>query len=253
MNYIELINQFWQTRRSKRITSLQSDLYFFLIHECNTRGWENPFEVSNRLICASIGISEPSLIDARNRLRQIGLIDFHGGKRNAQSPIYYLNSNLNNLSRNRATSLVESLVETELLAEPDINKTKHTSLPPLPPKKNGKREKCLGEMLELPFHGDRFRDGWMKLISTKKWKGKSSDALSLSLRKLAKYEEEFACQLVEDAMEKGWQGVVYEDTDDKYEKWKIKRRNGKQNLHEPKVSGTKIWTPEELSGEVYTR
>lgn len=126
MNYIELINQFWQIRRSKRITSLQADVYFTLLNECNLRGWENPFEVSNKLICATIGISEPSLIDSRNRLQQIGLIEFQNGKRNSQSPIYYLNI----LSRNRTVTLVEPLVtsldETEEKAEPfnKLNKTK---------------------------------------------------------------------------------------------------------------------------------
>lgn len=133
MNYIELINQFWQVRRSKRITSLQADVYFTLLNECNLRGWENPFEISNKLICATIGISEPSLIDSRNRLQQIGLIEFQNGKRNSQSPVYYLN----NLSRNRTVGLVEPLVtsldETELSAEPfnKLNNTKQnkTSLP----------------------------------------------------------------------------------------------------------------------------
>lgn len=136
MNYIELINQFWQVRRSKRITSLQADVYFTLLNECNLRGWENPFEISNKLICATIGISEPSLIDSRNRLQQIGLIEFQNGKRNSQSPVYYLN----NLSRNRTVGLVEPLVtsldETELLAEPfnKLNNTKQnkTSSPVSP-------------------------------------------------------------------------------------------------------------------------
>lgn len=112
MNYIELINQFWQLRRSKRITSLQADLYMFLLQECNLKHWENPFECSNKLICASIGISEPSLIDARNRLQQLGLIKFKPGKRNETSPVYLL-INLKNLSRNRDEPLVEPLDETE--------------------------------------------------------------------------------------------------------------------------------------------
>lgn len=141
MNYFELLKQFWQTRRSKRITSIQADLYYYLVEECNVRGWENPFEVSNKIICASIGITEPTLIDARNRLQQYGLIEFQGGKKNVQSPVYYLKSslkgNLNDLSRNRATSLVTSLVETELTGEPLIRQDK-TRLkeeePPLSPK-----------------------------------------------------------------------------------------------------------------------
>lgn len=57
MNYIELINLFWQTRRRVRLSSVEADLYFFLLQECNTQNWENPFECPNGLICVSIGVS----------------------------------------------------------------------------------------------------------------------------------------------------------------------------------------------------
>lgn len=131
MNYLKLILRFWKTRRSKRITNLQADLYFYLIQECNERDWENPFECANKIICGSINISEPSLIDARNRLQQLGLISFKSGKRNESSPVYFitdsesnLTSNLNNLSRNRVNPLVNSLDETEMKGEPIKEQTK---------------------------------------------------------------------------------------------------------------------------------
>jgi hypothetical protein len=105
MNYIELINQFWQVRRGKRITSTQADLYFCLLQESNTRNWENPFTFSNVQICANIGVSEPTLIDARARLKQLGLIDFEPGERKSTSPRYkilYLNNFSITFSKNRA-------------------------------------------------------------------------------------------------------------------------------------------------------
>ncbi len=125
MNYIKLVNQFWKLRRSKRITSKQTDLYFFLLHECNNRDWENPFECANVLIIASIDIKEPTLIDARNRLKQLGLIDFIGGKKNEASPIYTL-SYLNNLSNNRGESIVEREVNAEVNDEHYRNKQNKT-------------------------------------------------------------------------------------------------------------------------------
>lgn len=94
MNYLKIKIAFWQLRRSKRITSLQADLYDFLLQESMGRGWgmewENPFECSNKLICAGIGISEDAIIDARNRLKQLGLIDFLPGLKNKRSPVYEL-------------------------------------------------------------------------------------------------------------------------------------------------------------------
>ena len=90
MNYIALINQFWQIRRSKIITSVQADLYKFLLHESNMRNWENPLRITNGVVCANIGITEKTLIDARNRLQQIGLIKFQGGVSKKQSPTYLI-------------------------------------------------------------------------------------------------------------------------------------------------------------------
>lgn len=123
MNYIKLINQFWKLRRSKRITSKQADLYFFLVQECNEQAWENPFECSNKLIIASIDMQEPTLIDARNRLKQLGLIDFKGGKRNEASPIYSI-LYLNYLSRSRDESIVNAEENDEMKGEPKENKLK---------------------------------------------------------------------------------------------------------------------------------
>lgn len=149
MNYLELILQFWKLRRSKRITSKQADLYFYLLQECNERNWENPFECSNKLICASIDISEPALIDARNRLQQVGLIEFNAGKRNEKSPVYRLfnlKSNLNNLSRNRDETLVESLDETEMKAQPirnKLNQTKQNQTSSSPGKPEEKKKKTV--------------------------------------------------------------------------------------------------------------
>ena len=95
VNYIDVINKFWLLRRSRRITSLQADLYYFLLNESNSRGegsdWENPLECANGLVCSSIGCSENSLADARNVLQQLGLITFTRGITKTKSPTYYLN------------------------------------------------------------------------------------------------------------------------------------------------------------------
>ena len=102
MNYIELINRFWRLRRSMRITSLQTDVYFCLVQECNLRGWPLKFKITNKLLCITMGIAEPSLTGARRRLAQLELIRFTGGKRNLDAPEYEIcpvpQGNTNNLS-----------------------------------------------------------------------------------------------------------------------------------------------------------
>jgi hypothetical protein len=86
MNYIILLNQFWQLRREVPFSNAEADLYFCLVEISNGLQWKNPFQQSNALIGATIGVSEKTLINARNRLKQNGLIDFDpGSKRNPSS------------------------------------------------------------------------------------------------------------------------------------------------------------------------
>lgn len=90
MNYINLINQFWNLRRRTTITTLQSDLYFCLLQESNIRKWKNPFEMSNRQVNLTIGMSESSIVSARIRLQELGLIRFSNGIRNLKAPTYFI-------------------------------------------------------------------------------------------------------------------------------------------------------------------
>lgn len=90
MNYIEIINRFWQLRRACRLNSSEADLLFFLVQESNIRNWQNPFQCANGLICATLGMSESTLTKARNALVKKEFIAYQPGNRNKQSPIYQL-------------------------------------------------------------------------------------------------------------------------------------------------------------------
>lgn len=115
MNYIKIINDFWRFRREKTVSSLQADLYFFLLNECNSRNWEQPFAMTNGAICASIGITEKTLFSARLELEKLNLISVIPGEKKSKSPQYsftfycknssikndlYCNDNWNNSSKN---------------------------------------------------------------------------------------------------------------------------------------------------------
>ena len=79
--------------------------------------------------------------------------------------------------------------------------------------------------LILPFSSDKFRMTWEALCEEKEWKKKSDNALRLTLKKLGKYDEAFAIELMERAIEGGWRGVVFNDTDAKYQEWKSARQH----------------------------
>lgn len=76
MTYIDLINRFWEAYRVKKFSDIDTTIYFFLLNECNIRRWLNPFELQTRNIEICIGVSRKTIGEARNRLKQRGMIDF---------------------------------------------------------------------------------------------------------------------------------------------------------------------------------
>ena len=87
-----------------------------------------------------------------------------------------------------------------------------------------KKTKKADVPLALPFSSDKFRETWEMLCEEKEWKKKTRNALQMALKRLAKYDEAFAIELMEKTIEKGWKGVVFDDTDAKYQEWKSARQ-----------------------------
>lgn len=109
---------------------------------------------------------------------------------------------------NRDTQKLSHLNNIDSLKEIDtLKKTKKADVP-----------------LALPFSSDKFRETWEMLCEEKEWKKKTKNALQMALKRLAKYDEAFAIELMEKTIEKGWKGVVFDDTDAKYQEWKSARQ-----------------------------
>jgi hypothetical protein len=87
MNGYTLANQFRKLRPSFLFSCIEADLFYELVALCNERSWPTAFQYSNPLLCATLGISEKSLISARNRLKQAGLLEFTSGHK--RSPTVY--------------------------------------------------------------------------------------------------------------------------------------------------------------------
>ena len=88
LSYIELINRFWEYYSIKRISDIDTTMYFYLLNECNIRRWLNPFELQTRNLEAGLQISRKTITEARNRLKQRGLIDFMEAR--GRRPTVYL-------------------------------------------------------------------------------------------------------------------------------------------------------------------
>lgn len=87
MTYIELINEFWRQDAIKPFGAADTRLYMYLLHQCNIRGWLNPFELSTRNLELTMGVTRKMIQESKKRLKQRGLIDYIDGSR-SKTPVY---------------------------------------------------------------------------------------------------------------------------------------------------------------------
>lgn len=88
MNYIELINRFWQEVEMVDFLPSEACVYFRLLDVCNKLGWKNPFPLSNSRAVALMAMNEKTFRAIRDRLGGRGLIEFRKGKRRTSAPMY---------------------------------------------------------------------------------------------------------------------------------------------------------------------
>ena len=86
MNYIALINSFWDSATTNPLSTGQVSLYFALLHVCNRSNWTEWFQAPNQVLSVLTGMSRSGILKARNELKQRGLIDFR--ERGTKATIY---------------------------------------------------------------------------------------------------------------------------------------------------------------------
>lgn len=80
------------------------------------------------------------------------------------------------------------------------------------------------ETAPCPFEDDGFREVWIILLKMPKWRKKPLSAIEMSCTKLKRFDMSFSLQLVENAISGNYQGVVFQDTQRKYELWKQQKQ-----------------------------
>ena len=88
INYIELINRYWQEVEIEGWTPAETEIYFRLLDICNRSGWRNPFTLPNPRAVALMAVTENTLSAGRDRLVMKGLIGFKKGSRRKDAPTY---------------------------------------------------------------------------------------------------------------------------------------------------------------------
>lgn len=76
MNYVSLINSFWDSAMTNPLSTGQVSLYMALLHVCNRSNWTEWFQAPNQVLSVLTGLSRSGILKARNELKQRGVIDF---------------------------------------------------------------------------------------------------------------------------------------------------------------------------------
>ena len=82
------------------------------------------------------------------------------------------------------------------------------------------------EQLVFPIDDVEIKKLFFVLCCSPKWRGKTVHALQMSLNKVQNYDRDFTIKLIEDSIAGGWQGLVFENTDRKYQDYLKAKKGG---------------------------
>ena len=105
MGYIDEINAFQQwLLTATNVSATDIALWYALMHYNNTTGWKREFNVAIKTLEVSTKCTKPTVIKARNKLKQLGLIDFISREGN-QSAVYRMIPFRNQFELNNFTQM----------------------------------------------------------------------------------------------------------------------------------------------------
>ena len=88
MSYIDKLNYFYDLLQCNHLTNNAQLLYHTLLMINNRCSWSEWFQRTNVSICSLTGIGEKALVNARNELKQFGLIEFVTSKKRGECTKY---------------------------------------------------------------------------------------------------------------------------------------------------------------------
>lgn len=200
MNYILEIKAFYDWLEVNQLSTAGIVLWHALMHIANKTGWQDNFTVAIAVLEIKTGLKKQAIINARNNLKQAGLIEFSSRNGN-QSAIYKINSFVSfketqtNTQTQTQTNTQTSTQEQSINKQDKIkqNGTK---------KKNNKKEKELSPFEQALVDFTDHRKALKKPLT--------EHGLKLIVSKLEKLEPvsvENRIKILEQSMVNGWTGV----------------------------------------------
>ncbi|NDV65040.1 helix-turn-helix domain-containing protein [Bacteroides sp. 224] len=270
MNGYKLTKRLKEVREKTPLSAIDQVLFHELASICNEKMWEETFNVRTSKLADALNISKKTIQKSRKELAKAGLIAYTTAANNQLGCSYSLMEKVINDEPTRvtvtpvtsslipvtreATSSVDPLTEEVITPVPPFspiiyNKTiyiKHKDTAPkrkstsLENKKSKQIDKRDLSTLDYPHTSEEFMAIWEELAGTAKWKTKKNGSLQRSLNKLAKYEEAFAIEQMERAIECNWMGVVFPNTDKYYEEWKKAKNDEYKRNNQPEKKSAGI-------------
>ncbi len=90
MNYIGLINNFWNKYKTSPVSPGASALFFLLLHHANVRMWQFPIYLTNEFLTADMHTTKSSFLRYRGELKLNGYISCEPKNRLLGSEYYIL-------------------------------------------------------------------------------------------------------------------------------------------------------------------
>jgi hypothetical protein len=268
--YIDAANKFWVKQQSCSLMPSDIALYFYLLNSCNNGRWMNPFTLRTPKITGDIGMSDDTINKAKRNLKNAGLLDFDTKKGSKNTTFFLTNipkktagfegdgegedakppTNLRQTSDKPPTELPKKtagLKNTPYIIKEDTNK------------EEVKREKApsslvLDEMsdfefpleeketppnsvpppsLVFPFTSEPFMAVWKVFAAMRKQKKKPIESKQAMLMDLSQFDEEFSIILLKKAIAGDYQGLVFLDTQESFQRY-LKQKNVNAQTSTPK-------------------
>ncbi|MHA9740719.1 hypothetical protein [Robinsoniella peoriensis] len=199
MNYIELLNRFYHLLQETRVSNNAQLLYYTLLQINNRCSWSDWFARTNVSLSGMMCVSEKALTNARNELKQLGLIDFITSKRRGECTKYTL---LNPTKCGTKEVQRKYKGSTKEVQSADINKQKQET----------KTEKSSTKVLPEKYaEDDKLNDAILDYISHRKEikSAMTGRAIDLMIKKLngmsTDTNEKIA--ILNQSIENGWKGI----------------------------------------------
>lgn len=203
MNYIALINSFWDSAILSPLSTGQVSLYMALLHINNRSNWIEWFTAPNQVLSVLTGLSRSGILKARNELKQRGLIDFR--ERGTKTTVYKITTMSN--------STQDSAQNSNQNGEQNSNQNGEQNSSTLNKQKHKHKQKNIANAIQERFAADDcLNDTIITFVEYRKsikapMTAYTIDLMLKSLEELAPGDNKTKVKILNQSIANGWKGV----------------------------------------------